>query len=193
MFTLNFSPFPELETERLIMRRPHVSDAPEIFELRSSDEAMRYVERPRPKSIEDAEAFINELNRMIDNHQGISWFIHLKSDEAFAGNIGFWRMKPEHFRAEVGYMLLPKYWRQGYMSEALEAALGYGFNVMNAHSIEAALNPANEASIKLLEKFGFVREAYFREDYFWEGKFLDTAVYSLVRNNFHPLIPPRQR
>jgi ribosomal-protein-alanine N-acetyltransferase len=181
MLNLNFQPFPVLETERLILRRPTIGDAPGLFELRTSDDAMHYVERPRPKSIDDAVAYVNEIGRMIDKREVIQWTICLRSDDRFIGNIGYWRMKPEHFRAEVGYMLLPRYWRQGYMSEALGAVLDYGFERMNAHSIEAALNPANEGSIKLLEKFGFVREAYFREDYFWEGRFLDTAVYSLIR------------
>jgi ribosomal-protein-alanine N-acetyltransferase len=51
---------------------------------------------------------------------------------------------------------------------------------MKLHSIEAHVNPNNIASIKLLEKNGFIREAYFKEDYFYDGKFLDTAVYSLL-------------
>jgi ribosomal-protein-alanine N-acetyltransferase len=148
--------------------------------MRSSDEVMRYVERPRPKSIEDVLVFIAQLNGSIDKQENINWFIHAKSDNAFVGSIGFWRMKPEHFRAEVGYTLLPAYWKQGIGTEALQAALGYAFDVMNAHSVEASLNPANEASIRLLEKLGFVREAYFREDYYWQGKFLDTAVYALL-------------
>jgi ribosomal-protein-alanine N-acetyltransferase len=59
--------------------------------------------------------------------------------------------------------------------------LKYGFEVLKLHSIEANVNPENIASIKLLEKNNFVREAYFRENYFYNGKFLDSAIYSLVR------------
>ncbi len=51
---------------------------------------------------------------------------------------------------------------------------------MNLHSIEANVNPGNTASIKLLEKNNFTREAYFKENYFYDGKFLDTAIYSLL-------------
>ena len=55
---------------------------------------------------------------------------------------------------------------------------------LNIHSIEAVVNPENNASIKILEKNGFVREAYYVEDYYFEGKFLDSAVYSLLEKNF---------
>lgn len=181
MLNLHFDPFPVLETPRLILKRPSVDDAQRLFEMRTNEDVMRYVERPRPKSVEETVRFIADKNKLIDNHEAIAWSIYTNAENAFAGDIGFWRMEPEHFRAEVGYMLLPQYWKQGIMSEALEAVLRFGFDKMNAHTIEADLNPANEASIKLLEKFGFVREGYFKEDYYWEGKFLDTAVYSLIR------------
>jgi ribosomal-protein-alanine N-acetyltransferase len=66
------------------------------------------------------------------------------------------------------------------MQEALLKVINYGFKVINLHSIEANVNPGNAASIKLLEKNKFVREAYFKENYFYNGKFLDTVIYSLL-------------
>jgi ribosomal-protein-alanine N-acetyltransferase len=54
---------------------------------------------------------------------------------------------------------------------------------MNLHSIEANINPENIASRKLLEKTGFVREAYFKENYFFNGKFIDSEIYSLLNKN----------
>jgi ribosomal-protein-alanine N-acetyltransferase len=52
---------------------------------------------------------------------------------------------------------------------------------MQLHSIEAHINPANAPSAALLEKKGFIREAYFKEDYFFRGQFFDSAVYSLLQ------------
>jgi len=66
------------------------------------------------------------------------------------------------------------------MQEAFSEVVNYGFKVMKLHSIEANVNPANEASIKLLEKNNFIREAYYEENYYYNGKFLDTAIYSLL-------------
>jgi ribosomal-protein-alanine N-acetyltransferase len=69
------------------------------------------------------------------------------------------------------------------MSEAVNAAIDYGFNTMKLHSIEAQTNPHNEASIGLLKKVGFVQEALFRENYYFDGKFLDTPVFSLINKS----------
>jgi ribosomal-protein-alanine N-acetyltransferase len=86
----------------------------------------------------------------------------------------------EHYRGEVGYVLLPEYQGKGIMHEALGAVIAYGFDVMKLHSIEANTNPNNTPSHKLLERHGFVREAYFKENYYYNGKFLDSAIYSLI-------------
>ena len=66
------------------------------------------------------------------------------------------------------------------MKEAIEAVNKYGFENMKLHSIEARINPENIASGKVLEKTGYIREAYFKEDYYYNGRFIDTAVYSLL-------------
>jgi ribosomal-protein-alanine N-acetyltransferase len=76
--------------------------------------------------------------------------------------------------------LLYDFQGKGIMQEAMSAVIKYGFEKMNLHSIEANVNPANESSIKLLERNDFIKEAYFKENYFYDGKFLDTAIYSLL-------------
>lgn len=89
-------------------------------------------------------------------------------------------IKPEHYRAEIGYMLLPEYHRKGIASEAVKEVVKYGFDVMKLHSIEAVLDPENHGSAKVLEKNGFVKEAHFKENGFFEGRFLDTVIYSIL-------------
>ena len=66
------------------------------------------------------------------------------------------------------------------MSEAMKAVLQFGFNDMNLHSVEANINPLNKKSKKILELNGFVKEAYFTENYYSNGKFLDSEIYCLV-------------
>jgi ribosomal-protein-alanine N-acetyltransferase len=70
------------------------------------------------------------------------------------------------------------------MSEAIKAVLEYGFEQMGLHSVEAIIDPKNIASERVLQKNGFVKEAHILENEFWDGKFLDTAIYSLLRRNF---------
>lgn len=181
MLELNFSPFPEIKTERLLLRKMTEADAPEIFFLRSDEMVMKYIDREKPKSQEEALAFIKMVNTNIDKNEAVMWAIALKDKpDTLIGNIGFWRIISQNYRSEIGYMLHPFFWGKAIMKEALLAAADYGFNKMKLHSIEAHINPDNAASGKVLEKAGFVKEAYFKEDTFFRGKFIDTAIYSLL-------------
>ncbi len=181
MLQPNFAPFPEINTERLLLRRITNDDAAELFFLRSSPDTMKYIDKERAASIDDAVTFINVIKDLLEKNDGITWAIALKENPAkLIGTIGHWRIIKQHYRAEVGYMLHPDYWRKGIMKEALLAVIDFGFNQMQLHSIEAHINPANKGSAAILESTGFVREAYFKEDFFFRGKFGDSAIYSLL-------------
>jgi RimJ/RimL family protein N-acetyltransferase len=184
MVQTNFSVFPEIKTARLLLRKMKKEDAKEILEMRSSEEVMQFIDRERASTLEDAERYLERINATIASDNGILWGIELKSKPGkIIGNIGFWRMVREHFRAEIGYMLLPAYWRKGIMKEAIKAVIDFGFTRMNLHSIEANINPGNTASGLLLESAGFTKEAYFRENYYFNGTFHDTIIYSLVKKS----------
>ena len=181
MLELNFVPFPEIKTERLLLRKMTDADAPEIQFLRSDDRVMKYIDREKTKTVAEALAFIQKVNTSIDNNESIMWAIALRDDpDTLIGNIGFWRIINQHYRSEIGYTLHPDFWNKGIMKEALLAAVDFGFNNMKLHSIEAHINPDNTASGRVLENTGFIREAYFKEDFFFRDKFIDTAVYSLL-------------
>ena len=180
MLNPNFYPFPELETERLLLRQVQDQDADDFFILRSDQTLMRYIDRPLASSITDAQHLIKKIHDSLIQNDGITWIITLKPDPGLIGTIGFWRIEKENYRAEVGYMLAVKWQDKGIMSEAMKEVLKYGFKEMNLHSVEANVNPANEASIRLLEKNQFIREAYFKENYFYNGKYIDSAIYSLL-------------
>lgn len=178
---VSFSPFPNLVTSRLLLRRITSDDATSIFALRSDEQAMQFIDRPRAKTIDDAMALITIMNVALDNSEGITWGISLKDNQALIGSIGFWRLDKANYRAEIGYMLKPEMQGKGLMSEAMEAVLQYGFNNMLLHSVEANVNPLNKASRKLLEKHRFKQEALFTENYYYDGKFLDSCIFSLVK------------
>ena len=159
-----------------------MADAPEILSLRSNDRVMQFFDREKMRSIGDAEALIELINESLNNNNGITWAITLIDEPGeLIGTIGFWRIIKEHYRTEVGYMHSPDYWGKGMMKEALSAVIHFAFTQIGLHSIEARINPSNAASAGLLETLGFVREAYFREDYHFNGRFLDTTIYSLLQ------------
>ncbi|QKJ64042.1 GNAT family N-acetyltransferase [Flavobacterium sp. M31R6] len=181
MLDINFSPFPNLETKRLSLRQVKANDADAILSLRSNDEVMKYIPRPYLKTKEDALELIVMFDDKIESGIGINWGIYfLEEPEKLLGIIGYYRMKPEHYRAEVGYMLFPEYNGKGIVSEALQRVVEYGFKDMKLHSIEAVLDPENKGSEKVLIKNGFVKEAHLIENEYYEGRFLDSMIYSLL-------------
>jgi ribosomal-protein-alanine N-acetyltransferase len=182
MNDLSFDPFPTLSTKRLVLRKVIAEDAEQLYELRSNEQVMRYIDKEKTKSVEEAKERIRSYHQDLKNTDGVQWAIcYREQPQNMIGVIGFFRMEKEHFRGEVGYLLMPDHHRKGLMQEALQRVIQYGFEDMGLHSIEAQVNTGNEASIALLEKCGFVREGYFRENYYFNGRFLDTGVYSLLR------------
>ena len=86
-------------------------------------------------------------------------------------------------RAEIGYMINTKFQRQGLMQEAITATIDYAFDIMKLHSIKANVNTLNTNSVKILTKNKFKKEAHFRENYFYDGKFLDSIIYCLLQSD----------
>lgn len=183
MLQFNFTPFPVLETENLILRQISPDDDHEVFEIRSNPETMRYIPRPLAETIEDAQKFILECNSSIEKNDFINWAIAKKEDNKLIGMIGFFRIQHENFRGEVGYILNPNFHGKGIMKEAIDKALKYGFENLHFHSIEAVIDPRNSASERILQKTGFTKEAHFKENFLYNGEFLDSVIYSLLKSN----------
>lgn len=181
MLAINFDPFPVLTTERLVLRRLQVGDVDAIFSLRPNLDVMKYINRPVAQTKDDAMAWFKKVDANLKNNDGIMWCMALKENrEKKIGNIGLWRIEKENYRAELGYMLAPEYQGQNLMTEAINMVIGYGFNKMNLHTIEAIIDPENIASAAVLEKTGFILEGTLKDNIFYRGKFCDTAIYSII-------------
>jgi [ribosomal protein S5]-alanine N-acetyltransferase len=180
MLTPDFHPFPLLITKRLCLRKIGPEDELPLFELRSSSTVMKYIDRPLVRTRADAVQLIEMMVGLIDSNEGLSWAITRKEDPGMIGTVHLWKISRENHRAEIGYLLHPAHQGKGIMHETLEAVINHGFAEIGLHSIEANVNPGNIASIGLLERCGFTGEAYFKENYFFNGKFLDSAVYTLL-------------
>ena len=178
--------FPGLETDRLVLRQHLTSDAEILYKLRSNPGVMKFMDIPMMTSQRQAKEFIDKVSRSFIDEKIPLWALSMKDDDArrMIGYVGYIRHLEAHYRAEICYLLEPVYWGRGLMTEALHAALQYGFQQMALHSIEANINPANTTSIKLAEKFNFRREALFKENWFINGKFVDSAIYSLRKADF---------
>ncbi len=180
MLQIDSSIFQELTTKRLIMSKVREEDVNEIFYQRSDETMMKYLDKKPCQTIEEALNWIRLLEDLQLQGASFSWALRLKEADKLIGTFNFWNIRKEHYRSEIGYTLHPNYQGKGLMLEALTAALDFGFSTLCFHSVEANVNPANLKSIKLLESSNFVKEAHFKENYYYDGKFLDSAIYSLL-------------
>jgi ribosomal-protein-alanine N-acetyltransferase len=183
MAALPLLPFPTLHTSRLQLRPIALSDAHELYKMRSNPELMHFVPRPLATSVDEVWQMISDWLTAMQVGNCLHFAITLKEQSTMIGHMLLFNIKPENSRGEVGYMMLAEHAGKGYTTEALEALIAFAFDSLGMHSLEAIINPENKASAKVLLKAGFVQEAYFRENFFWNGQFEDSAVYSLLQKN----------
>ncbi len=183
MTSFSFLPFQNLKSDRLLLRQITPADVNEIFAMRSNVEVMKYVPRPLCKNLDDAMAIIDMIDQKIVANEGINWAITLHGHNELIGFIGYYKIQWEHFRSELGYMLSPKFNGKGLITEAIQLVVEYGFNEMKMHSLTAVIDPENIASARVLENNNFIKEGIFKENEFFDGKFIDTIVYSLLNKN----------
>lgn len=181
---VSFTPFPTLETPRLVLRELVPADVEAIFRIQSNPEVVRYFGRPGHATIAETEKLLGIVFDAQRDVTGIRWGLSLKDTGELAGTCGFWRWNKPHRHAEIGYELAPAFWGRGLMVEALRPILRYGFTQMELHRVEATIDPDNHASQRVLEKLGFKRDALMRENWLHDGKFTDSAIYGLLEQEF---------
>lgn len=147
-----------IQTERLTLRRPSVHDAETVFALWASDpEATRYMSWARHESLDDTLAFLSFCDEEWDRWPAAAYLIEQRSPGGLIGSCGF--TFTEATRAQVGYILKSDAWGRGYATESMLAQIGAA-DEAGAFVLEAAVHPANAASIRVLEKCGFCRDPH---------------------------------
>ena len=99
------------------------------------------------------------------------------------GYCGFWDIQYDHFRTEIGYGLNPSFQGKGFTQEALRAMTKYMLINMNIHHIKADIDTRNIASRKVLLNIGFKKEGLARENFYYNGKFLDSEYYGMIASD----------
>lgn len=175
--------FPVLSTARLILRKPLQRDAPALLAVTQDEAVMQYYGMAPFASKAEALGEIGWFNKIFTQSEGIRWVITEKGAGKYIGDIGFNNYTIAHARAEIGFKLAQAFWHQGFMTEALEPVLNYGFTAMQLNRIEAVVDPENAACLGALKKAGFVAEGVLRE-YERETKgFVDLVMLSLLKKD----------
>jgi len=169
-----------LRTKRFFLTPVLVTDLKEVFDLRTDPRVIKYLGRHPAASEQEALDFINKTIKGVEAGEYYKWAIRETEDSELIGDIGIFNIDKGRNRGEIGYALRANYHRQGIMSECITIVLDFAFKELKFHSIGAETDPLNEASQNLLMKHGFKKEGHFTENYLFDGKYLDSANYSLL-------------
>lgn len=179
--------FPQLETERLVLRQIAPEDAEDLYRIFSDEEAMRYWSCRPFTTPRQADRLIASMAQAAQQGAGIHWAITWRDDGRLIGKCGYNEWRKAHRRGDISYIIDRGAWGKGVVSEALGAVLRYGFEQMNLHSIEAGVTPGNDASTRMLERLGFRLEGHLKESFLVEDVFVDSLIYSLLQKEWDSL------
>jgi ribosomal-protein-alanine N-acetyltransferase len=183
----DFTVFPTLETERLILREMIPTDAEALFRIRGDYEVTKYNIGAAYDRLEQAADLIAAIAQAYRDEKEIRWGITLKADDTVIGMCGYNYWIRRDARASVGYDLARAYWGQGIMTEALDAIVAFGFRRMALNRIEADADARNPASARVLKKAGFKQEGLQREQFYEDSSFNDLVLFALLRKDYERL------
>ena len=175
---------PTIDAPRVSLRRLTDADVSSLFSFFSDPEVMRYWSSPPFDDIEGARKLLADIREYFRQRTLFQWGIARRTDDTVIGTCTLFHIDSANRRAEIGYALGREHWKQGYMQEALEALLGFSFDELNMHRIEADVDPRNVSSRKTLERLGFQREGYLRERWLVGGEIQDALFYGLLRREW---------
>jgi RimJ/RimL family protein N-acetyltransferase len=150
------------ETDRLVLRRLTVEDAPFILELLNDPDWLRFIGDKGVRTLEDAQNYI--LTGPIESYARRGFGLFLVERKADATSIGLCGLLKRDVLedVDVGYAFLPGYRGKGYAVEAAAAALRFGKETVGLTRVAAITNPGNARSIRVLEKLGLAFEKMVR-------------------------------
>jgi ribosomal-protein-alanine N-acetyltransferase len=153
----DFTTFPVIETERLILRAMTQDDARALLLIRGDPRVTRYNTVPVLRSLEDAQDLITRVQQAYEEQYRIDWGITWREQPhiGLIGRIGYNYLLHDEARSSVGYDVAFAYWRRGIATEALRAIIGFGFSELCLREVNADAFRQNRASCRVLEKVGF--------------------------------------
>ena len=170
--------FPTLDLGEYVLRCIEPEDASAYDAYRSDPVVTRYTSID--VALEPAADVIPLLAEAFVEKRQIRWAISPKDTGIMIGDCGFFEINPQHARAEVGYVIARERWGRGIGTMALRAMVGWGFDALNLHRIEAIIHPDNVGSRRVAEKAGFQREGTMRERTLMRGAYQDMVLYALL-------------
>lgn len=179
----------KIETKRLILRQPKMSDWKDLVEGLSDYEVAKRMSRiPYPYNKKDAENHIKKTAKSWKEKvpENLQFAIELKSEKKVIGGIGISNMNKFFGTANTGSWINKNYWRNGYITEAKIAVNDFVFNKLKLRRLNSFVYKDNKASNATQKKMGYKLEGTMRK-YIKNkvtGKIKDTNIYGLLKEDW---------
>lgn len=173
-----------IETPRLRLRAAREDDAPALLEVFADNEVTRYWSSQPWTEIAQARERIARDLQGLQSGADLVLMIERMEDQRLLGRCTLFRIDHSCRRAEVGYALTRQAWGQGYITEALQSLLRYGFEQLELNRVEADVDPRNTASMRVLQRLGFQQEGLLRERWIVAGEVSDSAMFGMLQREW---------
>jgi ribosomal-protein-alanine N-acetyltransferase len=176
---------PVIESERIMLRTPQMTDYPAWAELRAASREFLIPWEPLWASDELSRASfrrrVRHYMRDLREDVGYALFVYAQSSGDLVGGLTLCNVRRGVTQScTLGYWVGAKYSKQGYMTAAVHAVVPFVFDSLELHRLEAACLPTNTASTRLLERTGFKREGLARRYLRINGAWQDHLLYALL-------------
>ena len=174
--------FPELGSARFLLQQIKREDQAFVFEGLSHPQVIPHY-GVWYDTFEDTATQMDFYDEQWKEGNGCFWKIVDRLNGERVGVIGFNNYQQKHNKAEIGYWLLPKFWRKGIIAEVLPVVIGYMQRERKIHRIESMVEEGNEDSFKVMERAGFQYEGTMRDCEIKRGKYISLRIYSLIASS----------
>ena len=174
---MNSNQFPILSSKRLLLRQIMDSDLPYIFKGLSNEKVIQYY----GISYKSIEATMEQMRFYKDIEQsktGVFWAVCSHDNKIFYGVGGYHNWHHTFKKAEISFWLLPEFWGQGMMQEALTTICNYGFENMQLHRIEGFVETNNHLCKNALKKLHFIHEGCMKDCEIKNEKYISLDIYA---------------
>lgn len=167
-------------SERLHLRKIRDSDIDKVFEGLSHPLVIRHY-GVNYKTLEETRAQMEWYAENEEQQTGRFWAVCKVESGDFMGIGGLYLWSKVHEKAEAGFWLLPEYWGQGYMTEAMNAIVEYGFTEMGLHRIEGFVESENLLCKNAMYKLDFIHEGTMNDCEIKNGKRISLDIFARIK------------
>ena len=179
-----FKRMPELHTERLTLTKMKVSHSADMYEYASDPAVTKYLLWSPHDDPSYTKRYLKQIQASYKNGSFYDWALILRATGKMIGTCGYISFDTANNSTEVGYVINPAYWGNGYAAEALREVIRFGFVDLRMNRIQARFIKGNDSSLRVMEKAGMTFEGFLRESMYIKDGYKDIGYASITYSEF---------